>query len=49
MKPLAHVLRPVAAVLSGLGIAALFPPYSVGKLVWVVLVPLLIALWSLVE
>jgi len=49
MKPLAHVLRPVAAVLSGLGIAALFPPYSVGKLVWVVLVPLLIALWSLDE
>lgn len=49
MKSLAFVLRPLAAVLSGIGIAALFPPYSVGKLVWVVFIPLLIALWSLGE
>jgi apolipoprotein N-acyltransferase len=49
MKFLALLLRPLAAIASGLGIAALFPPYSVGKLVWLVMVPLLVALWSLGE
>lgn len=49
MKLLTSLLRLVAAIASGLGIAALFPPYSVGKLVWVVLIPLLIALWTLGE
>ena len=49
MKFLAFALRPLAAIASGAGMALLFPPYSMGKLVWVVLVPLLIALWSLGE
>ena len=47
MKRLTFLLRPLAAIASGIGIAALFPPYSVSKLVWVVMIPLLIALWSL--
>lgn len=32
-----------------MGMALLFPPHSVSKLVWVVLVPLLLALWTLGE
>ncbi len=43
------LLRPLAAIASGLGMAAIFAPYSMGALVWVVLVPLLIALWTLGE
>ncbi len=44
---LAAILRPIAAIASGLGMALLFPPHSLGKLVWLVLIPLLAALWSL--
>ncbi len=39
--------RIVAAVASGLLVAGLFPPFRAGVLVWVALVPLLLALWSL--
>jgi apolipoprotein N-acyltransferase len=46
-KPL--FLRPLAAVASGFGIAALFPPYGFSQLIWIVLLPLLFALWSLGE
>jgi apolipoprotein N-acyltransferase len=49
MRRLSLVLRPLAAVASGLGMALLFPPHSISKLVWVVLVPLLVALWTLGE
>lgn len=49
MKFPAFAFRPLAAIASGIGMALLFPPYSVGKLVWLVLVPLLVALWSLGE
>jgi apolipoprotein N-acyltransferase len=42
-------LRPLAAVASGFGIAALFPPYGFSQLIWIVLLPLLFALWSLGE
>jgi len=38
-----------AAALSGLGAAVLLPPFDLMGLVWIVLVPLLIALWSLPE
>ncbi len=40
-------LRSVAAVASGAGTALLFPPYNMGGLVWVVMLPLLGALWSM--
>ncbi|WP_035601169.1 apolipoprotein N-acyltransferase [Haloferula sp. BvORR071] len=46
---LAIILRPLAAIASGLGMALLFPPHSFGKLVWIALVPLLASLWSLPE
>jgi apolipoprotein N-acyltransferase len=41
------VLRLLAALASGLGMALLFPPFRAGDLVWVVFIPLLVALWSL--
>ena len=40
-------IRIAAAVASGLLVAGLFPPFGVAALVWVALVPLLWALWSL--
>lgn len=40
-------LRMAAVVGSGLGFALLFPPYNVSGLVWVVMLPLMVALWSL--
>ncbi|MCW1914237.1 apolipoprotein N-acyltransferase [Luteolibacter sp. GHJ8] len=49
MRRLLPVLRPLAAILSGTGMALLFPPHSISKLVWLVMVPLLLALWSLGE
>lgn len=39
-------MKLLAAVLSGLLVAGLFPPFDCGLLVWVALVPLLAALWS---
>lgn len=36
----------MAAVASGLLVAGLFPPFGIGALVWLALVPLLAALWS---
>ncbi|MEK7950481.1 apolipoprotein N-acyltransferase [Luteolibacter soli] len=42
-------LRPLAAVASGFGIAALFPPYGLSQIIWIVLLPILFALWSLGE
>ena len=49
MKVLSTILRPVAAVVTGYGMAALFPPYGLSQLIWIVLLPLLFALWSLGE
>jgi apolipoprotein N-acyltransferase len=49
MKAKLLFLRPLAAVASGFGMAALFPPYGLSQLVWIVLLPLLFALWSLAE
>jgi apolipoprotein N-acyltransferase len=49
MRRLSSALRPLAAIASGVGMALLFPPHSVSKLVWVVLVPILVALWTLAE
>ena len=46
-KPL--FLRPLAAVASGFGMAVLFPPFGLSQLIWIVLLPLLFALWSLDE
>ncbi|MBB5350604.1 apolipoprotein N-acyltransferase [Haloferula luteola] len=40
-------LRLVAAVASGAGSALVLPPYDGGGLVWVALLPALLALWSL--
>jgi apolipoprotein N-acyltransferase len=40
-------LRLLAALASGGGIALLFPPFHAGDLVWVVFIPLLVALWTL--
>jgi apolipoprotein N-acyltransferase len=40
-------LRPLAALASGGGMALLFPPFHAGDLVWVVFMPLLVALWTL--
>lgn len=42
-------LRLLAALASGGGMALLFPPFDVGDLVWVVFIPLLVALWTLGE
>lgn len=42
-------LRLLAAIASGGGMALLFPPFDVGDLVWVVFIPLLVALWTLRE
>jgi len=39
--------RLLAAVATGGGMALLFPPFDVGDLVWVVFIPLLVALWTL--
>jgi len=49
MKGKSLFLRPLAAVASGFGMAALFPPYGISQLIWIVLLPLLFALWSLGE
>jgi apolipoprotein N-acyltransferase len=40
-------LRLLGALASGLGMALLFPPFHAGDLVWVVFMPLLVALWTL--
>jgi apolipoprotein N-acyltransferase len=40
-------MRLAAAVGSGLLVAALFPPFNAAAMVWMALVPLLAALWSL--
>ncbi len=40
-------MKIAAAVVSGLLVAGLFPPFHATELVWVALVPLLAALWSL--
>lgn len=42
-------LRLLAAMTTGGGMALLFPPFDVGDLVWVVFIPLLVALWTLGE
>ncbi len=39
-------VRPLSAVASGLLVAALFPPFAGAMLVWVCMVPLLIACWT---
>jgi apolipoprotein N-acyltransferase len=39
-------LKLAAAVASGLLVAGLFPPFHLSALVWVAMVPLLVALWS---
>jgi len=46
---LARLLRPAAAILSGLLLALCYPPWDIGELVWVWAIPLLVALWSLPE
>ncbi|MEI8038915.1 MAG: apolipoprotein N-acyltransferase [Verrucomicrobiota bacterium] len=40
-------IKIAAAVVSGLLVAGLFPPFGMGALVWLALVPLLAALWSI--
>ena len=40
-------MRIAAAVASGLMVAGLFPPFSFSAMVWVAMVPLLWALWSI--
>lgn len=45
----ATVGRLLAAVVTGVGVGVLLPPYDLGGLVWVVVIPLLVALWSLEE
>jgi len=40
-------MKIAAAVISGLLVAGLFPPFRMSAMVWVALVPLLVALWSL--
>ena len=47
MGKLSAWLKIAAAVASGLLVAGLFPPVGMAALVWVALVPLLVALWSL--
>jgi apolipoprotein N-acyltransferase len=49
MKGKPFFLRPLAAVVSGFGMAALFPPFGLSQLIWIILLPLLFALWSLGE
>lgn len=39
-------MKLLAAVISGLLAAGLFPPFNIGFLVWIALMPLLAALWS---
>ena len=39
-------LRLPVAALAGIGMATLFPPYDVGALVWLVMLPLLVLLWT---
>ena len=41
-----RLLRLLGALISGLGMALTLPPYDIGGLVWVVLLPLLVVLWS---
>ena len=41
------LLRTLAIILTGLMVAALVPPFSFAGIVWICLIPLLIALWSL--
>lgn len=41
------LVRPIAALASGVALALLFPPFGFGGLVWVALLPLLAALWTL--
>lgn len=45
-KP-AFWLRPVGALVTGLCCAALVPPWNLGFLIWLCMVPLLAGLWSL--
>jgi apolipoprotein N-acyltransferase len=40
-------LKLAAAVASGLLVAGLFPPFRLSAMVWVALVPMMVALWSL--
>ena len=40
-------IKIAAAVVSGLLVAGLFPPFGMGALVWLALLPLLAALWSI--
>lgn len=40
-------MKLLAAVISGLLVAGLFPPFGIGPLVWIALMPLLAALWSI--
>ncbi len=49
MKFLLSCIRPLAAIAGGAGMVFLFPPYNAVGLVWLVFIPLLIALWSLGE
>ncbi|NNM28480.1 MAG: apolipoprotein N-acyltransferase, partial [Akkermansiaceae bacterium] len=37
---------PGAAVISGVLLALCFPPFGIGMLVWVAMMPLLVALWT---
>lgn len=39
-------MKLLAAVISGLLAAGMFPPFQIGFLVWIALIPLLAALWS---
>lgn len=39
--------RWLAAIASGAGMSLLFPPFDLGGLVWVVLIPWLVAVWTL--
>jgi apolipoprotein N-acyltransferase len=41
------IVRLLAALASGGGMALLFPPFRAGDLVWVVFIPLFFALWTL--
>ncbi len=47
MRSRAFWIRFFAAIVSGLMIAALFPPYDLAGLAWIAFAPLLAALWSL--
>ncbi|MEP4076381.1 apolipoprotein N-acyltransferase [Haloferula sp.] len=41
-----RLMRLAGAIVSGLGMAVVLPPYDLGSLVWVVLMPLLAVLWT---